>query len=254
MQRVSEAVVLPRYQSLATHEIVEKSPGDLVTVADRESEAMLAEGLAKILPEAAIVGEEAVHADPSLSDRLGDALCWIIDPIDGTRNFAAGRPPFGLMIALAENGVTQAGWIYDPLQQRFCHTIFGRGAFVNGERIAARATGETPPVAAISMIYMDDAKREDVKTNLAPFYRLADIPYCAAEQYPRLALGVNDVSVFERTLAWDHAAGALWLNEAGGKCARPDGSPYRVDEWGRKGMIAAASPALWEELAARIGN
>ena len=100
---------------------------------------------------------------------------------------------------------------------------------------------------------MDNLQRENVKTNLAPYYRLTDIPYCAAEQYPRLALGVNDVSVFERTLAWDHAAGALWLNEAGGKCARPDGSPYRVDEWGRKGMIAASNPSLWDDLAARMG-
>jgi fructose-1,6-bisphosphatase/inositol monophosphatase family enzyme len=65
-------------------------------------------------------------------------------------------------------------------------------------------------------------------------------------------LGVNDVSLFERTLPWDHAAGVLWLNEAGGRAARPDGSDYRVDEWERPGLIGAASPALWDELAARM--
>lgn len=252
LRRVAQEVVLPRYQSLAAHEIVEKSPGDLVTIADRESEAMLADGLARILPEAAIVGEEAVHADPALADRLGDALCWIVDPIDGTRNFAAGRAPFGIMVALAEKGVTQGGWIYDPLQNRLCHAALGGGACIDGERVTARPTGETPPVAAISMMFMDEARREAIKADIAPHYRLVDIPYCAAEQYPRLALGVNDVSIFERTLAWDHAAGALWLNEAGGRCARPDGSPYRVDEQGRTGMIAAASPALWDELASRL--
>ena len=64
---------------------------------------------------------------------------------------------------------------------------------------------------------MDPAQREAVKEHIAPHYRMVDIPRCAAEQYPRLALGENDVSIFERTLAWDHAAGALWLNEAGGK-------------------------------------
>ena len=74
----------------------------------------------------------------------------------------------------------------------------------------------------------------------------------AAEQYPRLALGVNDVSIFERTLPWDHAAGALWLNEAGGKCARPDGSAYRVDDWRRPGLVGAASPALWDEMVGRL--
>ena len=82
---------------------------------------------------------------------------------------------------------------------------------------------------------------------------MVDIPRCAAEQYPRLALGVNDVSVFERTLSWDHAAGVLFLNEAGGKVARADGSAYRVDDT-RKGLIAAASPALWEGLAARMAQ
>ena len=83
---------------------------------------------------------------------------------------------------------------------------------------------------------------------------MVDVPYCAAEQYPRLALGVNDVSIFERTLAWDHAAGALWLNEAGGKCARPDGSPYRASEWRRPGLLGAANPALWDEMAERLAS
>jgi fructose-1,6-bisphosphatase/inositol monophosphatase family enzyme len=83
---------------------------------------------------------------------------------------------------------------------------------------------------------------------------LVDIPRCAAEQYPRLVLGQNDVSIFERTLPWDHAAGVLFLNEAGGKAARPDGSPYRVDDYARPGMIGAATPALWEELAERMAG
>ena len=69
-----------------------------------------------------------------------------------------------------------------------------------------------------------------VDAKLAPHYTLVDIPRCAAEQYPRLALGENDISSFKRTLAWDHAAGVLWLNEAGGKAARLDGSAYRVDQ------------------------
>ena len=94
------------------------------------------------------------------------------------------------------------------------------------------------------------AQRAAVRDHIAPHYRLVDTPRCAAEQYPRLALGENDVSLFERTLAWDHAAGVLWLNEAGGRVARPDGSPYRVDEPERSGLIGAASPALWDELAA----
>ncbi len=244
--------VMPRYQQLEAHEVIDKSPGELVTVADREAEVILAEGLAQILPEAAIVGEEACEANPALMDRLGDALCWIIDPIDGTSNFASGKPPFGIMVALAEAGETIGGWIYDPLRGRFCTAQRGHGAFIDGDRVSARTSGQTPPIAAISLVFADPERREALKTHIAPHYTLVDIPRCAAEQYPRIVLGQNDITIFERTLAWDHAAGVLLLNEAGGKVARPDGQPYRVDEHLRPSLIGAASPALWDELAERM--
>ncbi len=253
MRGVAEKAILPRYRNLANGEVEDKGGDDPVTVADRESEAMLAEGLARLDPSLAIVGEEAAHADASVLARLsGD--CWIIDPLDGTRNFATGKPPFGILIARAEGGLAQSGWIYDCLSQRFCAAHRGNGAFVDGQRVTARQTGEAQPVAAISLLFMDMGKREAVMQHIAPHYRLVDVPYCAAEQYPRLALGENDVSLFERTLAWDHAAGVLWLNEAGGKAARPDGSPYRVDGDSHGGLIGAASPQLWEGMAARMAQ
>ena len=248
MRRVAAEAILPRYQALAEHEVIAKAANDMVTVADTEAEALLAEGLAAILPDAAIVGEEAVHADPSLMSRLDTGLCWIIDPVDGTNNFAAGKPPFGIILALSDGGETQSGWIYDPLQDRLCIAHKGQGAFVGGERVTARTTGETPPIAAISTVFLDPAQRAAVQARIAPYYTLVDIPRCAAEQYPRLVLGVNDISVFERTLPWDHAAGVLFVNEAGGKAARPDGSPYRTDQHGQKGLFAASSPALFDQF------
>jgi fructose-1,6-bisphosphatase/inositol monophosphatase family enzyme len=252
MRDAAERAILPRYQALAAHEISAKAADDVVTIADTEAEVILAEGLAHLLPEAAIVGEEAYFADPTLQDRLGDALCWLIDPVDGTNNFAAGKPPFGVIIALAEKGETIGGWILDPLSGRFCHAARGGGAFVDGERVEARESGAQPPIAAISLVYVDPARREQVRAAIAPHYTCIDIPRCAAEQWPRLALGINDVSIFERTLAWDHAAGVLLLNEAGGKAARPDGRPFRVDEHLLPGLLGASSPALWDALAERI--
>ena len=251
LREVTARVILPRYQKLAAHEISAKLADDVVTVADHEAEEMLAEGLARIA-DIPVVGEEAAFADDSVFDRLASD-CWIVDPLDGTRNFAKGQPPFGILIAMASGGDAHTGWIYDCLSDRFCTAHRGKGAFVDGERIVARPTGEPSPVAAISLIFMEGARREAVKQAIADF-RQVDVPYCAAEQYPRLALGQNDLSYFERTLPWDHAAGALWLEEAGGKCARPDGSPYRVDEWQRKGLIGAASPALWEAMAGRLAG
>ena len=254
---VTENVILPRYRNLADHDVEDKNAGkiggtDPVTIADRESEEALSEGLAKLAPGVPIVGEEGAHADPSVLERL-KGPCWIVDPIDGTRNFASGQPPFGILIAQADEGLAQSGWIYDCISGRFCAAHRGEGAFVGGEQITTTTTQEDHPVAAISLIFMDESKREAMIEHICPHYRLTDIPYCAAEQYPRLALGENDVSIFERTLAWDHAAGCLWLEEAGGKAARPhDGSPYRVDEWDRKGLVAAATPAMWEAMAKRL--
>ena len=251
LREVTATVIMPRYRKLADHEITAKLADDVVTIADHESEAMLAEGLARIA-DIPIVGEEAAFADDSVFDRLtGD--CWIVDPLDGTRNFARGQAPFGILVAMAQGGEAHSGWIFDCLTGRFCHAERGKGAFVDGARIGARPTGQARPVAAISLIFMDGARREAVK-QAAAGYALVDVPYCAAEQYPRLALGENDLSIFERTLPWDHAAGALWLNEAGGKVARPDGSPYRVDDWQRKGLIGAASPALWDDMAERLAG
>ena len=252
MRDAAIRAILPRWQSLSADQIDAKAADDVVTIADKDAELILAEGLAKILPEATIVGEEAAFADPALLDRLGDTLCWIVDPLDGTNNFAQGKPPFGVMVALAEAGETIAGWIYDPLSHRLSHAHRGGGAWLGEERVAARSTGANPPIAAISLVFMDQAKREAMKQQIAPHYTLVDIPRCAAEQYPRLVLGVNDCSIFERTLAWDHAAGVLFVNEAGGMAARPDGRPYRVDEAHLPGLIGAASPALWHGLAARL--
>jgi fructose-1,6-bisphosphatase/inositol monophosphatase family enzyme len=256
MREATERAILPRWRLLAADEIEAKAGGgtlpDVVTVADHEAEAILTEGLERLLPEAAVVGEEACHADPSVFERLGEAVCWIVDPLDGTNNFAAGKPPFGILIALAERGETVAGWIYDCLTGRLCHASRGGGAFVNGERIAARETGAAPPVAANSLIYMQPARREAVSRAIAPHYALVDIPRCAAEQYPRLVLGQNDVAIFERTLPWDHAAGVLFVNEAGGKAARLDGSAYRVDDHARPGLIGAASERLWDDMVARL--
>jgi fructose-1,6-bisphosphatase/inositol monophosphatase family enzyme len=245
--------VLPRFRALSGDQIEMKGKDDPVTVVDREVEAFLSEALTKLVGDVAVVGEEAVAADEGVLERLSDP-CWIIDPLDGTANFAEGKEPFGIIVALADAGRAIAGWLYDPQADRLCHARKGEGAFIDGERISARSTGQDPNVAAIARGFMTEQQRARVDAAIGPHYELVDIPRCAAEQYPRLALGENDVSTFERTLPWDHAAGALWLNEAGGKVARHDGSDYRVDEMGRIGLIGASSPAIWETFARRLNG
>lgn len=115
MRQVAETIVMPRFRNLAADEVEKKAADDMVTVADRLSETALTAGLSALDPAIRVVGEEAVAADPALVDGIDRGRVWIIDPIDGTNNYASGIATFGIMIALVEDGVTQAGWILDPV-------------------------------------------------------------------------------------------------------------------------------------------
>lgn len=251
MVDAAERAIMPRYRNLAHADVAEKARDELVTIADRESEAILSDGLARILPEASIVGEEASDADRSVRQRLADTLCWIIDPLDGTGNFVAGEGPFGILVALAERGCAIGGWIFDPRTGRFCAAMDGEGTTIDGVRVQSRASGASLPVAAVSSLFDSSERRADVMARISPHFATIPIPRCAAEQYPRMILGVNDITLFERTLPWDHAAGVLCLTEAGGMATRFDGSPYRVDDE-RRGLIAAATPRLWDAAIAQL--
>ena len=248
MRRVAAEVVMPRYRHLAAADVEEKSPGDLVTVADREAEVALTDGLLPLIPGARVVGEEATTADAAVLDGIAEGTVWIVDPIDGTGNFAAGREPFGIMVALADNGELRGAWLLDPVSGRMCHARAQRGAFIDGERIAARGTGAAQPVAALGTSFMNAAERERVERRAAGVLTFQPIPRCAAEQYPRLVTGRCDLSLFHRTLPWDHAPGALFVMEAGGRVARPDGTPYRIRDQ-RTGLLGASSPAMWDRGA-----
>jgi fructose-1,6-bisphosphatase/inositol monophosphatase family enzyme len=195
-----------------------------------------------------VIGEEACAADRSLLDNIGRGIAWVVDPIDGTGNYAAGHSPFAIMVALIADGETQAGWILDPATGRMCHATLGAGAFVDGERITARPTKQEPPVAAIAARFLPDDVRETILGRAKGNFTEVETPRAAGEQYPRLVLGQNDITLFWRALVWDHAPGALFLTEAGGRIARFDGTPYRIGE-DRAGLLAAATPALWDRAA-----
>lgn len=251
IRRVADEIVLPRFRHLAIGEIEEKAPDDLVTIADRESEVALTAGLLALDADARVIGEEAVAADASVLDGIATGRVWIVDPIDGTNNFASGRSPFGIMIALVEDGVAQAAWLFDPIAGRMCHATLGGGATIDGVRVTARGTGHDLPLTALSTYFMTADQRTDFTARAAGTLTLVDIPRCAAEQYPRIVLGQNDAALFERTHPWDHIAGALFVSEAGGVAKRPDGSAYRVGD-DRRGLLVASTPALWDAIAALL--
>lgn len=248
MRGVAAEVVTPRFRMLAAHEIAEKSPGEIVTSADREAELRLHEALDGLRLGARIVGEEAVAQDRSLLDGIGGGLVWLIDPLDGTANFAAGKEPFGMMVALIDDGVPQAGWILAPRSGRLCHAQRGRGASCDGGAVQSSATGKARPQAALGTQFLPSQHRTRVHAHAERFLGTVPIPRCAAESYPRLALGQDDIALFQRTLPWDHAAGILFLEEAGGHVTHWNGKPYRIGG-GDIGILAAASKSLWQIAA-----
>jgi fructose-1,6-bisphosphatase/inositol monophosphatase family enzyme len=248
MRAVAADVMMPRYRGLAEAEIALKSAGEVVTVVDREAELRLHDGLAALGLGARIVGEEAAEEDPALLDGAGEGLVWLIDPLDGTANFASGRGPFGMMVALVENGSTVAGWMLDPLNDRLCHAVRGMGARCDGAVVRARPTGAPRPRAALGTHFLTPDRRARVHARADLDLNVVPVPRCAAESYPRIVRGEDDVALFQRILPWDHAAGALFVTEAGGMVTHWDRSPWRVGGRG-VGVLAAASPWLWERAA-----
>lgn len=244
LREAAERIILPRYQTLASNEIREKtSADDLVTIADEESEALLTDGLLKLLPGSVVVGEEAAAADASVLDRLGgQEPVWVIDPLDGTANFAAGNPTFAVMVALVRNNETVAACVYDPLGNRMAEARPGEGAFINGERL--RMPQRRPGAVRVSVSTrfwppeITGASRLDLIEPVAPLM-------CAGQEYLRLATGGIDAASYWRLLPWDHTAPALIAQEAGARIAHPDGARYRPNCAPRLGLIAAY-PEVWE--------
>ncbi|WP_395337210.1 inositol monophosphatase family protein [Novosphingobium sp. BL-8H] len=261
MRDAARLAIMPRFRTTDARVLVNKADTvgggtdsaaeEPVTAADRESEELLSNRLAALIPGAGIVGEEAAHADPALLQRLRRGTCWLIDPLDGTANFAAGKGPFGVLVALVEDGLPVGGWIFDPLSGRFCAARAGHGASINGERFTVTDPRRDCPLVAVTRLFRDQTMRANLMEALAPDHGVVDSPRCAADQYPRIATGGNDVTLFTRTLPWDHAAGITFLNAAGGRAARPNGTAYRCDE-NSEGLIAATSQQQWDAMARRL--
>jgi fructose-1,6-bisphosphatase/inositol monophosphatase family enzyme len=229
LKKTAAAVVMPRFAALQPSDTEMKSPNEPVTIADREAEALIGEALRLLLPEARIVGEEACAADPSLIDNLGEGAVWIVDPIDGTANFAAGRPPFAMMVALLQGGETVGSWILDPLTDRLAVAERGSGAWIDGERLHTSA--DFSDLSSLSGIVSEaflPAEQRGLVDGLRQAVGLV-VPTarCAGHEYPVVATGARHFTLYWRTLAWDHAPGALFLTEAGGTVTHLDGSPYR---------------------------
>jgi fructose-1,6-bisphosphatase/inositol monophosphatase family enzyme len=252
IREVAAREIMPRYQSLAAGDIREKAPGDFVTAADLASEAALSRRLPELLPGAVVLGEEAVAADASLYSLFdGDAPVWVIDPVDGTVNFAHARPGFAVIVALIQARTVRAGWILDPLAGVSVMAEQGGGAWSDGKRLRV---SDAPAVGAmVGASYGRIGSATRTADLLSASGRVGGISngMSSGIDYLALALGRGHFLVASHSKPWDHAAGILITRELGGSSGFIDGTPYdpRIID---RGVLSAASAEAWETIRAVI--
>jgi fructose-1,6-bisphosphatase/inositol monophosphatase family enzyme len=233
LRQTAAEEILPRFGRLRGDDISEKQPGDFVTTADVEAEKKLNQRLTALMPGSLAVGEEAVDADPGLLDALGgDDPVWIIDPVDGTNNFARGIACFAVIAAYCRGGETVAGWIHDPLNDVTVWAVKGKGAWSAGRQLQVAAPA---PVNRMTGS-LGNRLRRQMKARIEDGYGGGParmVRYgCTGREYMDLALGKLHFAQYARKLKpWDHAAGVLIHGEAGGYSALSNGDagfpPYR---------------------------
>ena len=258
LREAARSEALPRFRRLDSSMVQIKTEAiDLVTEADIATENVIKARVAQWMPEALFVGEESVAADPALLGRLATAgLAIVVDPIDGTANYAAGLPLFACMAAVVSGGETVAGIIYDPMGDDWVMAEKGAGAWLrrpNGEAVRLEVAQPLPlaeMVGMASVAYMPRESRPQVLQNTDKLRLLSNFR-CAGHEYRTFASGHGQFVCYNKLMPWDHLAGTLISQEAGGYAARLDGGPYlpsHVDG----GLMVAVDRASWEELRREV--
>jgi len=254
IEDVASSIVMPSFRALRPEDIHAKDtpgdPEDLVTIIDKQAETFLIAALADVLPRAAFIGEEGVCENPSLLAALsGDAPAWLIDPIDGTKNFAHGHPDFGIMLALVDRGVTRASWMAVPAAEPGYVVVaeHGAGASIDGSRVQTAPGVPAVPRGTVHTRMMPPDSARIVTERLAGKYIPRPSTGAAATEYSAILRGDKDFVMYYRLLPWDHAPGALIVTEAGGAAVHLSGNSYSPLSPNQI-TIVAASPELAEAI------
>ena len=248
VEACSAAAILALKHFKARSEWWEKAPGDPVGIADLEVDAMLKAALLGARPDDGWLSEETADTDARLARRR----VWVVDPIDGTRDFVRGRTGWALSVALVEEGVVTVAALAAPARAQLFVAARGHGATCNGLPLAMA------PLAGLAGVRLPmDA------TNLsAPFWPspwpgdVVEKPNSLALRMAKLASGEADAWVEGRTISeWDVAASALILGEAGGVVTDRHGAALAFNKPAPVFHgIAAANPAIHAEVLARLDH
>lgn len=243
--------IMPRFQQLLAHEIMSKTgPTDLVTVADQEMERALIGILPQILPGSIVLGEEGISSGEIQIEELENISrpVWVTDPVDGTYNFAHGTEDFCTMLALVVGGQTVQSWIYDPVSEGMMIASRGEGAFLDQRKLSVKPSQKAAQdmKGFMGIRYFPKSMRpyiEDKAHHLKSIITLG----CAGHEYLRLAQNMVDFSIYTRIKPWDHLAGQLMVEEAGGYLTKWDGAPY-TPQTKTGGIVAVTDKDNWQPL------
>jgi myo-inositol-1(or 4)-monophosphatase len=245
-QLIRQAGILVRDGFHQAKQVGRKGAIDLVTQFDLQSEALILDGIRAHFPLDAFLAEEA-------GGQGNGALRWLIDPLDGTVNYAHGVPIFSVSIALYEDNQARFGLIYDPLREELFSARAGQGAFLNDERVhVSAATNLHESLLVTGFAYDVHTNPDNNFDEFAAFHmhtqgvrRLGS----AALDLAYVACGRLDGYWELQIEAWDVAAGVLLVREAGGLVTRVDGSP---DVLASPASVLAANPTLHADMAALL--
>ena len=256
VRRVAKSEITPRFRALSGHEVDAKgAPDDLVTVADKASEAALTAAVGDILPSARVVGEEAVAEDARVLDRVGEpGQTVVIDPIDGTWNYANGIATYGVILSVIEDGETVFGLLYDPTGDDWVVARRGEGAWFERDGAApvqlkaSMPNGDLGGSFGFVGMYLYVKPGQALVDQTLPRFRRTVSLRCSCHEYRMIAQGRSDFMLNGMLNVWDHAAGVLALHEAGGVSRLLDGRDYAPTM--RTGfLLNAATEPMWTRLA-----
>ncbi len=218
-------------------EISYKRPLDLVTEADRRSEALIIERLRSYFPKHAVVSEEGG------GQKTDSDYCWYVDPLDGTTNFAHGFPVFCTTLGLAYRGEVVAGVVYDPLRDEMFAAERGSGAYLNNKRLHV---SKTPKLSESLLATGFPPFANNHELNIWYYFRFTQLCHgirragAAALDLCSVAAGRFEGFWELKLNPWDKAAGSLLVTEAGGRVSDVAGAPFNLlgdDVFASNGLV-----------------
>lgn len=242
--RTASRIIIRFMDQMDRVEITEKTQNDFVTQVDKMSEEAIITQIKKSYPDHSIMAEECGYIKG-----FNEEYCWVIDPLDGTRNYMHGFPQLAISIAVMKNNVTELGLVYDPIRQELFTATRGQGAYMNSRRMRISQINKLS--AALIGTGFPYQNKENTQNYLTTFEKVflncGDIRRAGSAALDLAYVACGRLDGFWQTSGlaiWNIAAGVLMIKEAGGIIS----DLQNDDTYLAQGKIVAGNPKIYKEL------